>query len=474
MRLDNIILPDRDPMTRWDVEYTSNGITSIRPSEGSKQPSSLLVAPLCHPHIHLDKPFLLTCNSSHHPSSSLSPSSHVSATKDSTHPDYNDLTPQTGTFAEALSFTTQAKSRYTPEDLYLRGSQLLATSLAQGVTSVRAFVEVDHLTQLKCLTTALALKEAFSKHIQVQICIFAQDPIFSTEHGDANRQILLDALDRFSGDIDVLGTTPYVETDGGAEEKNIQFAVQTAMSYGLHLDFHLDYNLDGTKPARVWHVIRCLREMEWVGRAGKGRTVVLGHCSRLVLFDGEEWKRLAREVHEADLPLFFVGLPTSDLFMMARPNSNQGQEALVADRQRGTLQILSMIKDYGLNACLGVNNVGNAFTPWGSGDPIALASLGVGIYQAGTAEDARLLWQCVTTRARQAIGLESLDRTGSESDDADGIVLEGWKGELLLIENEEWIRQSGDLDLEVPARQRVSVKDVVWEPPEVRLRKIVR
>ncbi|KIV94880.1 hypothetical protein PV10_02601 [Exophiala mesophila] len=465
MQLENVILPDRDPKTRWDIEYTSNTITSIRPSTSSTKPSSLLVAPLCHPHVHLDKPYLLTCNSSHHPSSSSSSADH---------PNYDDLTPQTGSFSEALSFTGQAKGRYTPEDLYLRGSQLLATSLAQGVTAVRAFVEVDHVTQLQCLTTAIALKAAFSKHVHVQICIFAQDPIFSTDHGDANRQILVDALDQFSGDIHVLGTTPYVETDDAAQVKNIQFAVQTALQYGLHLDFHLDYNLDRSKPARVWDVIRCLKEMDWVGRAQKGKTVVLGHCSRLLLFDNEGWKRLAKEIHTAKLPVFFVGLPTSDVFMMGRPSGDDGQEALAADRQRGTLQIPSMIRDYGLNACLGVNNVGNAFTPWGSGDPIALASLGVGIYQAGTAEDARLLWQCVTSRARQAIGLEIADRTASESNDADEIMLEARKGELLVIENEEWIRLPGDMDVKVPSRQRVSIKDVVWDPPDVRLRKIMR
>lgn len=72
---------------------------------------------------------------------------------------------------------------------------------------------------------------------------------------------------------------------------------------------------------------------------------------------------------------------------------------------RGTLQVLQMIKKYGLNAAMGINNVGNAFTPQGSCDPLSLASLGVGIYQAGTKADAELLLQCVTNRAKLAIGM---------------------------------------------------------------------
>jgi hypothetical protein len=50
-----------------------------------------------------------------------------------------------------------------------------------------------------------------------------------------------------------------------------------------------------------------------------------------------------------------------------------------------------MIKKYGLNAAMGINNVGNAFTPQGSCDPLSLASLGVGVYQGGTKADAELL-----------------------------------------------------------------------------------
>lgn len=135
-----------------------------------------------------------------------------------------------------------------------------------------------------------------------------------------------------------------------------------------------------------------------------------------------------------------------------------------------------MIRHLGLNACLSVNNVGNAFTPWGTGDPLALASLGVGIYQASTEEDAKILLECVSSRARQAIGLETCGREtgdGEEQKDTE-LFWEGRKGDVLLIRNEEWVGCPGHLGLKVPARQRVSIKDVVWEPPEIRLRTVLR
>lgn len=487
MKLNNIILPDRSPKSRWDVYFEDNTIKSVKPAREAAsstvaKPASILLPALCHPHIHLDKPYLLTCNTQHHPSQSQPQENPHS----SHYPDYSDLTPQTGTFNEALSFTGQAKARYTPEYLYLRGSQLLATSLVQGVTSCRAFVELDHVTGTQCLEAAVDLKKAFRDKVDVQICAFAQDPIFSSENGDDNRRILEDALRKYegSGAIAALGTTPYVEASGEASVQNISWAIQTALKFELHLDFHLDYNLDdvqsdGSGPM-AWEVVKLLNEAEWNARAKSGKTIVLGHCSRLTMLTNKQMSSLAATIRESKLPIHFVGLPTSDLFMMGRPNAaGEGGDAgdlRTARRPRGTLQIPSMIRDFGLDACLSINNVGNAFTPWGTGDPLALASLGVGVYQASTEADARILLECVSSRARRAIGLESSggDTSSQDEEKSQDLLWEGRKGDLLLIHNEEWVGCPGHLGLKIPARQRVSVKDVVWDPPETRLRRILR
>jgi cytosine/adenosine deaminase-related metal-dependent hydrolase len=434
----------------------------------------------------LDKAYLLTCNRQHHPWSHHQADDEASAN----HPDYSDLTPQDGSFAEALKFTSLAKQRYTAEDLYLRGAQLLATSLSQGVTACRAFVELDHVTSQSCLQAAIKLKDCFGGKMKLQICAFAQDPIFSTDHGADNLRVLQHALDHCGPHVEVLGTTPYVEKSTGATLRNIEWAIETALKYSLHLDFHLDYNLEASQPAMVWEVLRLLREKKWNDRAKPGKTVVLGHCTRLTLFSDAEMARLAREIKESNLPIHFVGLPTSDLFMMGRPAQPPpapAAESRSADRPRGTLQVLDMVKKHGINACLSVNNVGNAFTPWGTGDPLALASLGVGIYQAGTDEDANLLFECVSSRARKAIGLStasaleataavaavSRQEDGQDEEDITDLQ-EGRRGELLLIRNKEYVACPGHLGVKIPARQQVCVRDVVWDPPQINLRQILR
>lgn len=121
---------------------------------------------------------------------------------------------------------------------------MLLTSYRQGVTAARCFVEVDHVTGEKCVDVGVTLKEEFEgdvsgskggegsgrkerpshesasvsksknrrvKAMRVQLVAFAQDPIFSTEHGEENRRLLEEVLEKYKDDgaIEVLGTTPY-------------------------------------------------------------------------------------------------------------------------------------------------------------------------------------------------------------------------------------------------------------------------
>lgn len=338
---------------------------------------ALLAPSFCHPHVHLDKAFLLS------------------------HPKYADLQVEKGDFAEAMSLTSKAKAQFEEWDLLERGNRLVDESVQAGVTHMRAFVEVDAGVGRKCLDAGLKIQSERagshssdgSKSCEIQLCAFAQLPLFTDSQDDKGgehiRRLMLDASKTFG--VDAIGSTPYVEGERRMMERNIEWMVDLAMERDLHLDFHLDYNLDSDTEPMIWHVIKTLKERRWKDLTHH-KTVVLGHCTRLTLSSTSEWQRLAHEID--DLPISFVGLPTSDLFMMRTPN-----------RTRGTLDVPRLIKDFGLHACLGINNIGNAFTPQGTCDPLTLACIGVGVYQAGTKEDAEVLFECVSTRAREAIGV---------------------------------------------------------------------
>lgn len=287
-----------------------------------------------------------------------------------------------------LDTTGEAKSRFEHHDLIERGGALIEESINFGVTHMRAFVEVDASVGFKCLDAGLALKEQFKDRCHVQICVFAQDPIISHDDNGKEMMALLDEAASRKG-VEVLGSTPYVEDldEYDRQVRNIEFVIKTAKKYELHLDFHIDYNLDKEKEVMVLRALELLHNLEWPSNRSSPdfRTIVFGHCTRLTLFKPAEWSSLRDRI--GSLPVSFVGLPTSDLYMMGRPQEGDGK----GERVRGTLQILEIIESYGLNGAIGANNVGNAFTPQGNCDPLSLACLGVGLYQAGTKQDADML-----------------------------------------------------------------------------------
>ena len=419
-------LAHRNPSILWDISLSRNEsepgtirVTAIEPHKDTTLAPSdprildarecFLAPSLCHPHIHLDKSMLLS--SPHHESHTI--------TK--------------GTFQEALSLTAASKAKFTPEDLHQRGTWLISESVAAGVTHMRAFVEVDTQVNFMCLDAGLQLKKEWKDICNIQLCVFAQEPVFSGEHGEANRRLMEEAVKRTG--VQCVGSTPYVEASREIEIQNIYWLVQLAYQENLHVDFHTDYNTDADREPAVWHILPILKT---IGLAS-GSTAVLGHCTRLTLFDDEEWQRLKVECE--GLRVGFVGLPTSDLYMMGK-----------------TLDVLAM-EDRGLRVALGVNNTGNAFTPQGCVDPLGLAALGVAVYRRGTRWDAERLYDCISERAKDVIGCG--DGICNESEEIEISV--GTKADFVLF---------GRVGREGGYRSRRSVQEVVcdagWERTTVK------
>ena len=261
-------ISDRDPKTKWDVSIRGNNISSIKPHDPqSFTPSSnpqvlnghncLLAPSLCHPHIHLDKCFLLN------------------------DPKYSDLVIEDGDFAEALSLTSQAKSRFDHDDLLRRGGWLIEESISAGVTCIRAFVEVDATVQFKCLDAGLMLRDRYRQACHIQICVFAQDPLFSGGNAAENQRLIEEAVQREG--VEAVGSTPYVEADEARARDNIEWVIGRAKLYRKHLDLHLDYHLDASQDPMVDFVTGRLHDMRWTSSTNH-QTIVLGHCTRLTKF----------------------------------------------------------------------------------------------------------------------------------------------------------------------------------------------
>lgn len=248
-----------------------------------------------------------------------------------------------------------------------------------------------------------------------------QDPLFESVEDDTmgpNASIFTDVLRQHSHSISAVGSAPYVERTRTQQMANIRFILDLAIQHNLHADFHLDYDLkphfntsdtnttgndNETQPDEngeplTYYLIEYLHSINWTKRM-KEKTILIGHATRLSrLTTRSQLSSLRARI--GDLPVHFVGLPQSDLYMMGR-NVRDVSSGLIT---RGTINVCQWRKGgvededsdhsvsntigaeagLGLNVALSVNNVGNAFTPQGTPDPLSLCTLGVAIYQDAT------------------------------------------------------------------------------------------
>ncbi|KAF7299106.1 hypothetical protein MIND_00858900 [Mycena indigotica] len=391
----------------YHIECKNGRISSIQPEETTNLAADVvadggIVLPsLCHSHIHLDKCFIL---------------------------DRCQLV--TGDFSEALKVTNQAKAAFEPSDLYKRGHKLIRDSVECGVTSMRAFVEVDRAVGFSCVEQGVQLATNFRDVCDVQLAAFAQEPLFDdTESVDPgeNYSLLVRALE--THDLQVVGSAPYVEPTLAQAKLNIGLILNLALKHRCHVDFHLDYNLDPTSEPLIFNVIEQARQLSWP----PALKITVGHATRLQLFTPEEWKELTSAM--GSLPITFVGLPQSDMYMMGRGDSPLGAP-------RGTLHIPQIAAQHNIQIAMAVNNVQNAFTPQGSVDPLSLCTFGVALFQTATPNDLKTLLRAVTLTSKEAIGETEAykDLTLSVGDPANLVVLHGTPTTQLAVLNPGYVR----------------------------------
>lgn len=213
------------------------------------------------------------------------------------------------------------------------------------------------------------------------VSVFAQDPLFAlaSDSQPSDNYTLLQTAAKRQG-ISAIGSAPYVEPTLNQARQNINYVFELAVENHLHIDFHLDYSLDPNTSPMIYHVIDLARKLHWTEQM-QGKRITIGHACRLSLFTPEEFRELRESID--DLPITFVGLPQTDMYMLGRDEYT---------KPRGTLNVPDMVEKHDLDVAMSINNIGNAFTPQGSADPLALCPFGVAIFQTGLPRACAILF----------------------------------------------------------------------------------
>jgi cytosine/creatinine deaminase len=279
----------------------------------------LLVPGFVDAHVHLDKAYLL----------GRTPS-------------------REGTLAEAIRVTGDAKRHFTVEDIRARARRLLDHAAAFGTTAIRGHVEIDPIVELRGLEAVLPLRAEYADRLDLQLCAFAQEGILQRPGTEA---LLREAL---RAGADLVGGCPYNDSDGIAHIDRV-FAL--AREFDCDVDFHADFT-DDPVHRHVEPILDRTVRHGWQGR------VAIGHLTEVAAYDEAEQARIGHALHAGGVGV--ITLPATDLYLMGRHDSRNVRRGLVP---------IKRLWAAGVTVAAATNNVQNAFTPAGNGDPLLLTYL---------------------------------------------------------------------------------------------------
>lgn len=252
-----------------------------------------------------------------------------------------------GSLDDAVARTAERKQTFTADDVRTRATDLLTRAHAAGVTRVRTPVDVDPTVGLTGLDVLLELRDGWRGTVELQVVAFPQEGIAARP---GTRDLLLEALARGA---DVLGACSYAEDDVDACREHVRDVLDLAQQHGVPVDVHADFaaGADGGVSDPRHDLAAEIAAM--TDAAGLGGRIVLGHVTTLAGLDPDRRRRTADALAAAGVGV--AVLPPTDLYLV-------GASAPVRE-----------LRDAGVRVACSSNNVRNAFTPFGTGDPLDAA-----------------------------------------------------------------------------------------------------
>ena len=283
-------------------EVASAGTLSVSEQTRTFDAAGKLLTPgLTDPHIHPDKAFGLEAD---------------------------DGEPA-ATVSEAIARVRAEKPNQTAEAICARTLRLAEWCLALGTTRARIHAEVDPWLRLRSVEGVLEARARLRGRMHLQVVAFPQEGILR-EPGTL--ELLREAMHM---GCDVVGAISYVDLE---PRQHLVLAADLAREFDAPLDVHADFGIAVEQSA-----LGTIADV--AGDYGLRGRVLVGHATTLASMPPSQ--RASVIARLADAGISVCCLPRTDLFL------------------DGHVAPLEELRRAGVGACLGTNNVQNAFTPVG-------------------------------------------------------------------------------------------------------------
>jgi len=368
----NCRLPGAEKL--FDVEIDEGKITGIREKSGEGANEEVdaggrLLAPsFLDMHFHLDT--VLTAGE----------------------PRYNS----SGTLLEGIEIWGERKMKMTAEDILKRSERAVEMCALYGTTFIRTHADTteEDLISVKALLEA---KKRLVDLCDIQITAFPQDGII-TEKGNA--ELLERAVELGADCVGAIPHNEYTREDG---VESIKVAFDLAQKYDRDFDGHIDETDDSG--SRFLEVVAA----ETIKRNYRGR-VTAGHTTAMGSYDNAYAFKLFGILKKAGVTIISNPLVNANL---------QGRFDTYPKR-RGVTRIKELL-EYGINVCLGHDDMLDPWYPLGTGDMLQVLFMAVHLAHLTSRRELLDSMDMITTNAAKALRLK--DYGLAEGNRADLVLL---------------------------------------------------
>lgn len=274
-----------------------------------------------------------------------------------------------GKAMNAIELAARVKEKYDERWIIKNVRRALGDAARYGCTHIRAFADVDSKARLEGVKALIRAREEFKGIVDVQVVAFAQDGIVR-EAGAAD--LVRQAM---SLGADVVGGIPWIEYTEADIAEHVRVCFDIAAEFNKDVSMLVD---DAGDPG-----LRSIEVMalETIKRGWQGRSLA-HHARAMSMYHKPYLQKLA--------------------FLLKK-----AQMGVVSDPHTGPLHArVRELLEEGVLVCLGQDDISDAYYPFGRNNMLEVAFLGSHMLWFTTASDMEILYDMVTTRAAQCIGLK--------------------------------------------------------------------
>ncbi|MGC9467241.1 MAG: amidohydrolase family protein [Anaerolineae bacterium] len=292
-----------------------------------------------------------------------------------------------GTMGGAMTAIEQAakvKAQYDERWIIENVRKALNLAIRFGNTHIRAFADTDTKAKLEGVKALLRAREEFKGRVELQVVAFPQDGVVRDPGAEdyVRQAIELGA--------DVVGGIPWIEYTDADAQAHIDQMFAIAKAYDKDVSMLIDDAGDPGLRTLEMLAVKTIQE-GWEGR------VTAQHARAMALYPEPYYRKV-----EALLKKARIGV--------------------VSDPQTGPLYArVRSLYDAGVGIALGQDDIADAYYPFGRNNMLEVAFLAAHLMWMTTSQDMEILYDLITTRAAEALGIQ--DYGLSEGNKADLVVL---------------------------------------------------